>query len=167
MPLLNYNPDANWEDLHTHLRDHLQEEVRLTRELLSNMHQEELSLILCDQGTLNQVLAQQFHLFERLSVLRLNRYKITLGIEKMVVEKKKTPSVDELLPPAEEISTEILSLTDQLVCLTEHMSKKYGQNQNLSRRCDSSAHFQLALQPRPKKKASVATYNLNRYTNMS
>ncbi len=161
-----YNPDANWEDLHSSLRDHLQEEVRLTRELLSNMHQEELSLILSDHGTLNQVISEQSRLFERLSILRLNRHTLTVRIEKIVIDNKKIPSVEELLPLTEEISMEILSLTDQLVSLTERMSRQYGQNRNAHLQGDKygRGHFQHAVAPRPKAKACVATYNLNKYT---
>lgn len=154
-----------WDELHIHLRDNLHQEVRLARELLSNMHQEEVSRLLSDQGTLNQVLSQQFHLFERLSQLRLWRQEMTGQIEKMVVDGKKLLSLDTILPPLEETTAEILSLTDQLVSLTERMNRQHCHNQHLAKRPErigGGIHFGLVKEERPKRKASIATYNLNK-----
>ena len=158
------SPEETWQELHSSLRDGLQREVHFTRELLSNMHQEELSLMLHDGGSLNQVLEQQFHLFERLSALRLHRQEITLKIEKIVVEKKKLPSIEEILPSSEEITTEILSLSDQLMALTERMNLQHSHNQHLSEHGERSIppHFQPSMEPRAKRKASVATYHLKK-----
>jgi flagellar FlgN protein len=149
----------DWQTLHISLRDDLQKEIHLTRELLSNMRQEELSFILQDTGGLNQILQERSEMLEKLSTLRLHRQETTAKIEKIASAKHKNPSLEELLPPSEEISTEILSLSDQLMALTERMNRQHSQNQRMTKYPDHS-HLQ-PLEPsqaRPKRKASVATY---------
>ncbi len=157
------NPEG-WQSLHISLRDDLQKEVYLTRELLSNMHQEEVSLMLHDTGGLDQILQQRFQMLEKLSLLRLHRQETTTKIEKIASADHKTLSLDEILPPNEEISTEILSLSDQLVALNERMSRQQSQNQRLSEHPDHSRYppLQPSPQMRPKRKASVATYQIKK-----
>ncbi len=154
----------DWHMLHGCLRDNLEKEIRLTRELLSNMHQEEVSLMLHDQGTLNQVLQQRHPMLERLSFLRLERLETTQKIEKIAANGDKAPSLEEILPLGEEISTEILSLSDQLMALTERMNRQHTQNQRLTKQGDVSRYSQPmpAAESRPKRKASVATINIKK-----
>lgn len=157
------NPE-NWQTLHDALRDVLQKEIHLTRELLSNIHQEEVSLMLHDGGSLNVIMQQRSNLLERLSLLRLYRLETTQKIEKIAGKANKQPTLDEILPPNEEITTEILSLSDQLMALTERMNRQYSQNQRMAEHGDHIRYPQLqpAADPRPKKKASVATYQIKK-----
>jgi uncharacterized protein with von Willebrand factor type A (vWA) domain len=154
----------DWQVLHAFLRDDLQQEIHLTRELLSNMHQEEVSLMLHDTGSLNQILQQRAQMLEKLSSIRLHRLEITERIEKIASVNHKNPSLDEVLPPSEEISTEILSLSDQLMALNERMNRQHSQNQRLTEYGDHShyAPLQSSSQTRPKRKASVATYQIKK-----
>ncbi|MBS0604744.1 MAG: flagellar export chaperone FlgN [Verrucomicrobia bacterium] len=154
----------DWQTLHNELRDGLQNEIRLTRELLSNMHQEEVSLMLHDTGSLNQILQQRSQMLERLSTLRLRRLQTTERIEKIATVGHKHPSLEEILPPSEEISTEILSLSDQLMALTERMNRQHTQNQRLSEHGDHHRYppRQMTPEARPKRKASVATYHIKK-----
>lgn len=153
-----------WQKLHDLLRENLQKEIYLTRELLSNMHQEEVSLILHDKGSLNWILQQRSQIMERLSLLRLHRIKTTEKIEKMASQTHPHPTLDEILPPNEEISTEILSLSDQLMALTERMNRQHNQNQRLAEYGDHTPYpsLQPTIEPRPKKKVSVTTYQINK-----
>src|SRR5271155_751416 len=109
----------SWNELHDELKKGLEKEIRITRELLSNLHQEEVSLMLHDVGNINQILQMRHQMLETLSELRLNRLSTTGKIEKIASEKNKNPSLEEILPPHEETSSEILSLSDQLMALTE------------------------------------------------
>lgn len=154
----------NWQTLHSSLRDDLQKEIHLTRELLTNMHQEEVSLMLQDNGSLNLILQQRSQMLEKLSFLRLHRQEITEKIEKIVSIENKSPSLDKVLPPNEEISTEILSLSDQLMALTERMNQQHSQNQRLTEHPDHSRYpaLQPSPQTRPKRKASIATYQIKK-----
>jgi uncharacterized protein with von Willebrand factor type A (vWA) domain len=156
------NPE-NWQSLHVSLRDDLQQEIHLTRELLSNMHQEEVSLMLQDVGGLDQILQHRSQMLEKLSSLRLHRQEITKEIEKIASSNHKNPSLDEILPLNEEISTEILSLSDQLMALAERMNRQQSQNQRLAKYPDHSyPPLQTSAQTRPKRKAAIATYQIKK-----
>jgi hypothetical protein len=157
------NPE-NWQALHGTLRDDLQKEIHLMRELLTNLRQEEVSLMLHDLGNLNLILQQRSQMLEKLSSIRLHRQETTEKIEKIASIEHKKPSLDEILPPTEEISTEILSLSDQLMALTERMNRQHTQNQRLEEHGDHCQYPQLQPSPqiRPKRKASVATYQIKK-----
>jgi flagellar biosynthesis/type III secretory pathway chaperone len=149
----------NWQELHNALRDDLQKEVHLTRELLSNMHQEEVSLMLHDAGSLNALLQQRSHLMEKLSSLRTHRREMTEQIEKIA----GAATLDKILPPNEEITMEILSLSDQLMALTEKISRQSTQNQYVAAHGDHYSYPQpLPAEARPKRKAAVATYQIKK-----
>ena len=154
----------NWQMLHNALRDDLQTEIHLTRELLANMHQEEVSLMLHDTGSLNLVLQQRSSMLDKLSSLRLRRQDTLEKIEKIAPCKNKHPSQDELLPPNDDTSTEILSLSDQLMALTQKLNRQHTYNQHLTEHGDFSRQPQLqpSAQPRPKRKASVATLQIKK-----
>lgn len=154
----------SWNELHDELKKGLEKEIRITRELLSNMHQEEVSLMLHDVGNMNQILQMRYQMLETLSELRLNRLSTTDKIEKIAATKNKNPSLEEILPPHEETSSEILSLSDQLMALTERMNRQHTQNQRLTE-LGEHAHYpqlQLSAQNRPKRKAAVATINVKK-----
>jgi hypothetical protein len=154
--------EENWQALHVSLRDDLQREIYLTRELLSNMHQEEVSLMLSDSGSLNQILQQRSQMLEKLSAIRLHRQETTNKIEKIASANHKHPSLDEILPPNDDTSTEILSLTDQLVALTERIHRQHTQNQRLTEHPEHYPPLQPMPEPRAKRKASVATYQIKK-----
>ncbi len=154
----------SWNELHDELKKGLEKEIRITRELLSNLHQEEISLMLHDVGNIDQILQMRHQMLETLSELRLNRLNTTGKIEKIASEKNKNPTLDEILPPHEETSSEILSLSDQLMALTERMNRQQTQNQRLTELGEHARYPQLQLCPqnRPKRKAAVATINVKK-----
>jgi hypothetical protein len=156
--------NEHWEALHTTLKEALQKEVHLMRELLSNLHQEELSLMFHDDGSLNHILQQRSQIVDRLSTLRLHRIKTTEEIEKMVSSSPQAPSVDQLLPPHEDSSSEILSLRDQLMSLTERMNKQNSLNVHLAEHPERfiPPRLQAEEKAREKRKASIATYQIKK-----
>lgn len=160
---MEYSPN-HWQVLHSELRDGLIREIFLTRELLSNLRQEEVSLIVHDIGSLNQVLNLRSQMLEKLSSLRLDRIKTTEKIQKIASLDHKNPTLEQILPPNEEISTEILSLSDQLVSLTERMNLQQTQNQHLAAHPERipCPVLDMTVQNRAKKKASVATINIKK-----
>ncbi|MBS0620373.1 MAG: hypothetical protein JSS61_02820 [Verrucomicrobia bacterium] len=135
-------PPEDAQALETALREGLIKEIYLTREMLSNMHQEELSLILHDRGTLHQVLGERAYLIERLSSLRLERERMTAKIHE------------------ESLSAEILSLTEQLRALNDRIHRQQTLNQNIAECPERYAQRAVEIN-RPKRKASVATFQLN------
>lgn len=153
--------DKEWDSLHIALKETLQKEISIMRELLSNMHQEEVFLLVNDQGSLNELLEQRSIIIEKLGFLRSYRLETTQKIEK-IVSKEKKPTPESMLPLEEEISTEILSLRDQLMALTEHMNRQQAQNQYLTKHPEYARSASLQAVPKPKRKASIATYQIKK-----
>lgn len=125
----------------------LKKEISAMREVLANMHQEELSLMLGDQNTLRLILDERSKLLAALSDLRLARIEIS----------KKIETGGDLTAHCE-----ILSLRDQILALIERMNFQNLRNVFLFNqgvrpselpRPSSSAEPQ-----RPKKKGLLATY---------
>lgn len=144
--------DATWQTLHDELKALLTKEVYLMRELLANMHQEELSLLFHEEGFLKQMLDERSYIVKQLGEVRQERLKKTEEIETMAT----TCTLDAILPPQEDISAAILSLRDQLMALTEQMNRQQSATQRL-------IDHPNALPPRvqgrvpPKRKISITT----------
>jgi hypothetical protein len=137
------------------------------RELLANLHQEELSLMLQDHGTYRQLMSQRSDMVEKLSHLRVFRTKTTQQIFAMLGKKAVSTDYEQIFPDTEEISCEILNLRDQLMALTEKMNRQQTRNQHLTEHPEyllSLHHQEKARQEqiRPKRKPIVATYHIKK-----
>lgn len=137
------------------------------RELLANLHQEELSLMLQDHGTYRQLMSQRSDMVEKLSHLRVFRTKTAQQIFAMLGKKATSFEFEQIFPDTEEIGCEILNLRDQLLALTEKMNRQQTRNQHLA----DHPEYLLSLQHqekirqeqiRPKRKPTVATYHLKK-----
>jgi len=128
------------------LQTSLKQEIGAMREMLANMHQEELSLIAHDRKAWMQVMMDRVGLLSRLSELRLIRLKCTQELEHLT-------SVAEL-------DCEILSMRDQLACLIEKMNQQQHRIQNLEVYSSqkSSGYPQRKPQGGSKKPGAIATY---------
>lgn len=160
-----------WDRAHDILKSTLQKEVHLMREILANMHEEELSLLLNDKGSWNQVMQHRFGLIERLSTLRIERMEATQRIEDLAQPDSNTKrplSLEEILPVDEVISCEILSLRDQVLALIERMNKQNSRNEHLFKYAEywhQNPHMYArgpVPEERAKRKAAVATYQIKR-----
>lgn len=150
-----------WNTLNERLKEALRKEVNIMRELLANMHQEELSLLLNDQGSLHELLDLRSSIMDRLSALRADRIEIADKIEKIAASHSR--SFQEITPDIDEDTcTQILSLKDQLIALTEQMNRQRSQNQYLIDHPDHTQILAAQSAPRAKKKASVATYQIKK-----
>ena len=139
--------------LHDALVENLKKEVYLTRELLSNIHQEEISLMLHDTGSLAQVLQQRSSMLERLSSLRSSRLETAHKIAHL-----------HGLHSADLLSIEIASLNDQLNALTQRMSLQLSQTRRMSEHPDAYSRFALPYleKKRPQKKSTVITLQVKK-----
>ncbi len=156
-----------WVQLHDELKMTLQKEISLMRELLANLHQEELSLMLQDQGTYKLLINQKSDMVEKLGHLRVFRTKTTQQIFEMLGKKAIGSDFEQILPDSEEISCEILNLRDQLMALTEKMNRQQSRNQHLTEHPEhllSLHHQEKARQEqiRGKRKPMVATYHIKK-----
>lgn len=153
--------NEEWNTLHDVLKETLKKEVSMMRELLANMHQEEVSLLINDQGSVHELLQQRCIIVERLGALRTARLETTNKIEK-IASKEGAPTLQNIFPLEEEISTEIFSLRDQLMALTEQMNRQQTHNKHLTDHPEYIHSYIQQAVPRAKRKASVATYQIKK-----
>lgn len=114
------NPNASKQNLNTALRN----EVELMREVLSNLHQEELALMENDRHQWAQVMEQRSDHVLTLKEIRHQRLKAT-------EELAATQGKKDLLPLLEEESCEILSKLDQVFALLDRMNLQNCRNEVL------------------------------------
>ena len=138
--------------LHDELRENLKKEVYLTRELLSNIHQEEISLMLHDQGSVNHILQQRSSLLERLASLRSCRLQTTHKI------------ADLYQGSSDGLCIEITSLSGQLEALSQKIASQLSQNRRLSEHPDAypQSRGPYGGLQRPKKKSTVITMQIKK-----
>jgi len=146
-----------WAETHTQLQQSMKKEIEAMREILANMHQEELSLLLNDRKTWAQVMEERAALIARLSDLRDSRLLATEKLESLTFPQGKPEEVplEQLLPPEDENSCETLFLRDQMVALIDRMNLQSNRNELLSNLSEShQRHPQPEMQAAPKAKKS-------------
>jgi flagellar biosynthesis/type III secretory pathway chaperone len=141
----------NWNQLHDEIKVHLQTEVHLMRELLSNLHQEGL-----DKEHSIQILEQRQSLLKRLEQAKEQRIIATQKLETLIDPKNKGLKLEQILPLGDDQTAEVLSLNDQLGALTKKMEQQNIDNQNAIKQ------GRRLIKPKPlKKKPVVATQEKN------
>lgn len=128
----------------------MQKEIHMMRELLANMHREELSLQFQDKTSWEQVMTERAQMIGRLKSLRDSRLQVTEQFENQ--ESYQDSDV-----------IEIYSLRDQILALAEKMNQIQSRNEYLS-------EHKVLQEPRPnhysspstnlspRRKSSIATY---------
>jgi len=154
--------NENWTEAHTKLQNLMKKEIDTMRELLGNLHQEEMLIIQKEMGYWNQLMEERSHLISQLSHLRQDRASITESLESMA-HLHPNVSLEELLPPDHENTWELLALRDQMFALLDRMNLQCSRNEMLTH----LAQHQPTLQPLPEKKAkiSIATLPPEDYNN--
>jgi hypothetical protein len=139
----------NWNQLHEEIKVNLQKEVYLMRELLANLHQE-----IVDKEHSAQVLQQRQSLLERLNQARELRQAATQKLETLD-PNNKGPKLEQIMPPNDEQTAEVLSLNDQLGALTKKMNQQNIDNQSIKQ-------DRRLLKPKTsRKKTAIATQEKN------
>ena len=134
--------DSPWNVAHDQLKDSMQREIGIMREVLANMLQEELSIQLNDEGGLDQILSERSLMIERLGTLRQARLQATKKLE----ELGATQNGGKLL--ADDVNNcEILSLSEQIMALTERMNAQNCRNNLLFQHMK----YMPPLMPQPKQ----------------
>jgi hypothetical protein len=159
MNRLNSNPlPPNRETVHQ-LKELMQKEVSLMREILANMHEEELSLLAGNKGQWELTMQQRSDMIADLGNIRK---------ERIITGQKTTSSsmqtLEKLLPVAETLSSEILSLLDQIMALVDRMNLQNARNDSLFYQAKNLQELPLRcpypppqLQPRARRKTAVMT----------
>lgn len=158
--------DFKWNETHTELKRSMQKEVTLMRDLLANLHQEELSLLMHDKTSWNQIMEERSKIVQKLGSWRELRMATMTKLMHLFHERKKQePPLEELLPPQDENTCEVLSLRDQIMALAEKMNSQNNRNQTLYRQVGQNLDMPLPAQPQPasasqkRRRTSVTTYH--------
>jgi hypothetical protein len=146
--------NGQWTELHTQLQELMKREIETMRQLLANLHQEEMFIVRKEKTYWNQLMEERGNLIHQLADLRQNRLRTgeSLG---------SNTALEEILPPDNENSWEILALRDQILALLDRMNLQTSRNEMLTQ----LAHHQEAVQPEVQKKGkiSLATEPLDDY----
>jgi len=148
-----------WENAHLDLNASLEKEIHLMREILANLHQEELALLESDFQRFEEIMAERSDFILQLKQQRQARMDTTAILTKIAVEQQRL----ELLPPEEESSCEVLTKLDQLIALSERTNLQNCRNDALFDQAKQRTELPLEcpfphpLHAKPRKKPSVAT----------
>ncbi|MEN9344027.1 MAG: hypothetical protein RLZZ453_814 [Chlamydiota bacterium] len=108
----------SWKELQNCIEKEMEKEVYLMRELLSNMHQEEVSLMLQDKAALAATLDKRSSLLETLGSLRKNKQTMI----------KDLHGATPYFPSSIEMDT----LYEQLNVLSEKIHRQFTTNRKLT-----------------------------------
>jgi hypothetical protein len=139
----------NWKEAHAGLQHNMQQEIETMREILANMHQEEVTLIQKDKHAWSQIMEERSHLLNQLNTIRKARLEATQKLESIAGGPLETA-----LPFQDENSCETLFLHDQLLALIDRLNLQNSRNEALFHISNTQPH----LLPEPlKPKTSIAT----------
>lgn len=142
-----------WKETHAELQQSMKQEIETMREILANMHQEELSLMSKDKTAWAHIMEERSKLIARLSDLRDLRLQATLKLQSLAFPQGGTDEIplEKLLPAEEASSCETLFLRDQMMALLDRLNLQSNRNELLN---NISERQEPALAPQPKKKKS-------------
>jgi len=105
----------------------LKTEVSLMRELLANLHEEELCLLEQNQSGWLRIMNERSELVMQVREQRASRISATCSLEKFAAERAKT----EHLPADEVMTCEVISQVDQLFALIDRTNLQNCRNDAL------------------------------------
>lgn len=147
------------------LKGPMQKEISLMREILANLHEEELSLLANDKIGWARAMQMRSDMVVELCLLRKERNLILQQLEELTrkqLKQKGIPlSLDDLLPIKEANSSEIRSLFDQMIALIERMNMQNARNDRLFYQTKSEKSSRYCSGPAArtaKRKTTVTTY---------
>src|SRR4051812_35311550 len=94
-----------WKESHLALQETMKREIEAMREILSNLHREELLLASNDKEGSNQLMQERLKLLDHLGYLREARLQAMEKLEQLADSNGK---LEQLLPPEDENSCETL-----------------------------------------------------------
>ncbi len=127
------------------LKDSMQKEVRLMREVLSNLFQEEASLLGRDQNSWNTLMQDRLSMIEKLKYFRSDRESAIHKLTELSPKNEKSLPIFEFLLSNDDDICEIALLLDQLIALTDKINEQNTRNQNLSTQIEHLVAFTNTL----------------------
>lgn len=129
-----YSQGPDFLEAQEELKKSMQNEVTIMREILSNLLQEEVSLIQHDKTFWVYLMQNRFFMIEQVREFRVNRINAT---EKLIaLSEEKT--LEKISWSEKETICEIPLLLDQLITLSEKINTQNIRNQILS---ESTQHL--------------------------
>lgn len=127
MTSIEISSKQKWDKTQLELNAILKKEIELMREVLANLHEEELSLLERDLKKWATIMDTRSELVMQLLSLRQKKTVTITTLEKLALLLSKK----EILPAQEESSCEILSQLDQLLALLERTNLQNCRNDAL------------------------------------
>lgn len=156
------NNIGEWSPTHDRLRDSMQKEISVLRELLANLFQEEIFLSQRNSKGISLIQEDRSTLLKTLTALRKQRLAYTKQLKELSpsASSEKKLNLEKLLPSQHENTSQVLSLRDQMRALLEKMNAQKARNHHL---LYEGAYLEKRLELKPKKKKSaIATFEQNR-----
>jgi hypothetical protein len=123
-----------WVKAEESLKSSMTKEIDLMREILSNMIQEEHSLLNQNKSHWEGLMQGRFQLIEQVKIFRQDRLNATNKLISLSDEK----TFEKILSDGEDIACDVIFLLDQLISLSEKINTQNSRNQVLSK---ESQHF--------------------------
>ena len=114
------------------LKESMQKEVNLMREVLANLLQEESFLFQHDQNSKNSLTQDRFFILEKIKELRFDRENIIQKLSKLSPKNEKSLPFFDFLLLNDDDTCEIALILDLLVALTDKINEQNTRNQRLS-----------------------------------
>lgn len=130
---MDHENNPLWNEIHKTFQEAMKKEIETMREILANLHQEELSLVLNDKITLDRVMKERTVLVNKLELFKKNRIEALLKLKALYpsAENKDSDSLKEMICPANEECCETLFLRDQHTAIFERIHLQSSRNKLL------------------------------------
>ena len=138
------------------LKESMQKEVNLMREVLTNLFQEESSLFQHHPNSETFFIQDRFPMIEKLKLFKIHRETAIQNLITLSPENEKNVPIFEFLFSNDDDSCEILLLIDQLIALTDKINEQHMRNQNLSQQIQHLVAFTNTL-PYPTQTGAFST----------
>lgn len=147
-----------WKEIQEQLKSIMKKEVSLMREVLANMHMEEIHIVSNDRLPKDPLINERSALFERLNLLKTERLEVIRQLGDLLPFSKKANPLEHLSVIDDEGYGELQLLQDQFSALAERTRFQNQLNQNLERhQLGGAAYNPVITLYSQKKKLSVST----------
>lgn len=153
------NPTETITRAYDQIRAFMQQEVAMMREILANLHEEELSLLAGDQAGWAKAMQHRSDMIIELGTLRASRHNAIKQLEELTSQrlKRKHVTIDDLLPVQDTNSSEIRSLLDQVIALVDRLNLQNSRNDYLFYQAKTLTKMPLQCEyPHPQQQARTA-----------
>ncbi len=142
-----------WTETHSKLHTVMKREIETMRQLLANLHQEEIFILHQDKTYWNQLMEERGQLIAELSSIRQTRSTTTEILEEMF-HFSHSAALEELIPLNDANSADLLFLRDQILTLLDRMNLQTSRNEML---VQLQLHQKQLIPLEKKAKISIAT----------